>query len=95
MVVEIYTFFWDLMGEEYFQMIKIIVELGNLRKGLANAWSFFYLNQDRKGVSNQKLETNLTLLNVTYKIYLKTLQMRLQPIFMEVMDINQIAFLLL
>jgi hypothetical protein len=94
MVVEIYTFFWDLMGKEYFQMIKIIVKLGNLPKGLAKAWSFFYLNQDRKGVSNQELETNLTLLYVTYKIYVKALQLRLQPIFMEVMDINKIALLL-
>jgi hypothetical protein len=33
MVVETYTFFWDLMGKEYFQMIKIVVELGHLQKG--------------------------------------------------------------
>ncbi len=48
MAVEIYTFFWDLMGENYFQMINIVVELGHLPKGLRKAWSFFYLNQGRK-----------------------------------------------
>ncbi len=73
MVVEIYTFFWDLMGENYFQMINIVVELGHLPKGLGKAWSLFYLNQDIMRVSNQELETNLTFLNVTYNIYVKAL----------------------
>ncbi len=73
MVVEIYTFFGDLMGENYYQMINIVVELGHLTKRSGKAWSFFYLNQDIKGVSNQELETNLTFLNVTYKIYVKAL----------------------
>jgi hypothetical protein len=41
MVVETYTFFWDLMGEEYFQMIKIVVELAHLQKGQQKLGHFF------------------------------------------------------
>jgi hypothetical protein len=47
MVVEIYTFS-NLMGKEYFQMIKIVVKLGHLPKGSTKTWSFIYLNKKKE-----------------------------------------------
>ncbi len=49
MVVEIYIFFWDLMGKEYFQMIKILVELGHLPKGVNKSLVILLFKSRQKG----------------------------------------------
>ncbi len=45
---------------------------------------------DKENFNNRQ---PITLLNVSYKIFAKAFQMRLQPIFMEIINRDQCAFL--
>jgi hypothetical protein len=90
-VLEFYRKFWDLLGEDYLQMINSSLQSGRFPPGVTQGM----LALLHKGGIRQML-TNwrpITLLNISYKIYAKALQMRLQPVLMDIISPDQSAFL--
>ncbi len=72
-------------------MIETIIKDGNFPNGVNEGLNtMLFKARDKENLSNQ---WPITLLNVSYKIFAKALQMRLQPIFMEVIDKEQFGFL--
>jgi len=72
-------------------MIETIIKDGNFPNGVNEGLITMLFNiGDKENFNNWP---PITLLNVSYKIFAKALQMRLQPIFMEVINRDQFAFL--
>lgn len=72
-------------------MLIDAIQAASLLLGLTNG----LISLIHKGGECEKLSNwrPITLLNVAYKIYTKALQLRLQPILMEVISFDQSAFL--
>jgi hypothetical protein len=89
--VEFFQIMWETIGEEYTQMICTAIQEGRLPAGMTKGM-LVLLHKGRE----RELLTNwqpISLLNVSYKIYAKMLQKRLQIILTSVISEDQSAFL--
>jgi hypothetical protein len=90
-VIEFYKTFWDLFGEKYHRMILSAVESSRLPNGVTRGLiSLLHKGGGRSSLTNWH---PITLLNVGYKLFAKVLQLRLQPMLMEIISLDQSAFL--
>jgi hypothetical protein len=71
-------------------MIEATIKDGGFPNGVNKGLiTMLFKARDKENLGNW---LPITLLNASYKIFAKVLQMRLQPILMEVIDRGQIAF---
>jgi hypothetical protein len=90
-VLEFYKEFWDLIGEEYLQIIHNSIREGSFPPSvIAGMIALLHKGGTRSALTNWR---PITLLNLSYKIYAKALQLRLQPVLMETISCEQSAFL--
>jgi hypothetical protein len=92
LMLEFYKLYWELIGAEYHSMVMDSVRTGCFPSGVTSGM----LALLHKGGERKLLLTNwkpITLLNLSYKIYAKALQLRLQPVLMEIISSDQSAFL--
>lgn len=90
-IMEFHKLYWPLIGEDYLKMIREAISSNRLPPDM-NCGVLALLH---KGNSRCKL-TNwrpIALLNVSYKLFAKVLQLRLQPILYEINSDDQSAFL--
>lgn len=90
-ILEFYKIYWDLIGIDYLVMLSSGYLAGQLHPGMTQG----LISLLHKG-GEQRKPTNwrpIMLLNISYKILAKALQMRLQPVLMEVISFDQSAFL--
>jgi hypothetical protein len=72
-------------------MIETIIKDGNFPNGVNEGLiTMLFKIGDKENFNNRQ---PITLLNVSYKIFAKAFQMRLQPVFMEVINKDQSPFL--
>ena len=90
-ILEFYRIFWDLIEEEYLQMIRDGISKGELPFGVTQGTiALLYKGGIRQALTNWR---PITLLNISYKIYAKALQLRLQPVLTDIVSSTQSAFL--
>ena len=90
-VVEFYKTFWNVLGEEFTCMINTSIREGQLPLGITQGMIvLLHKGGDRQALTNWR---PITLLNLSYKIYAKALQLRLQPVLMDVISPDQSGFL--
>jgi hypothetical protein len=71
-------------------MIKAAMQVGRFPKGVNKGMiTLLFKAREKENLGNWR---PITLLNMAYKIFTKTLQLRLQLILMEVVDTDPIAF---
>jgi len=70
-VVELYLFFLEVIGKEFSQMIKAIVQVGQFPKGVNKGMITFLFKAKKK--ENMGNWCPITLLNVANKIFVKAL----------------------
>jgi hypothetical protein len=91
LTTEIFQCMWPTFGEEYFNMLLTSITQGSLPPGVTERLiALLHKGGGRNTLNNWR---SITLLNVSYKIFAKALQMRLQPILMELISPDQSAFL--
>lgn len=91
LTAEFFKKFWPLISEDYTNMITDAIVADRFPNGVTCG----VLTLLHKG-GNRNLLTNwrpIALLNVSYKIYAKALQLRLQPVLSEIIGDDQSAFL--
>jgi exonuclease III len=90
-ITELFQCLWPVLGEEYLQMLQDSVGRGTLPPGVTDG----LITLLHKGGSRSLLNNwrPITLLNVSYKLFAKTLQLRLQPVLAEIISHDQSAFL--
>ena len=90
-VLEFYKVFWNILGAEFTVMINTSIHEGRLPPGV-NQGMIVLLPKggDRHELTNWR---PIILLNLGYKIYAKALQLRLQPVLMDMISPDQSAFL--
>jgi hypothetical protein len=89
--LEFYKVYWDLISKDYMAMLSLGYRSGRLHSGMTQGLiSLLHKGGDRLKVTNWK---PITLLIISYKVLAKALQMRLQPILMEIISFDQSAFL--
>lgn len=90
-IMEFFKLHWDLIKHDYLKMITEATASGNLppvvTRGLI---ALLHKGDIRSRLTNWR---PITLLNVGYKVFAKILQLRVQPILMEVISFDQSAFL--
>lgn len=90
-LTEFFKVYWNVIKLDYHRMITQAVALQRLpaevRKGLI---SLLHKGDVRRHLTNSR---PITLLNVAYKLLTKVLQLRLQPVLMEVIDYDRSVFL--
>jgi hypothetical protein len=90
-VLEFYREFWKLIGPEFLEIIKTSIHNGRLPPGVTTGMlALLHKGGLRTALSNWR---SITLLNLSYKIYTKALQLCLQPVLMEIVSWEQSAFL--
>jgi exonuclease III len=90
-VLEFYREFWQLIGKEYLQMVLASVRNQEFPPGVTSGMiALLHKGGERKTLTNWR---PITLLNLSYKIFAKALQLRLQPVLTEVISCEQSAFL--
>jgi hypothetical protein len=89
--MEFYKCLWPTIGPEFHTMICEAILQGSFPRGV-NEGLIVLLHKGgpRDSLNNWR---PITLLNVSYKLFAKALQKRLQPILMEVISHDQSAFL--
>jgi hypothetical protein len=90
-ITEFYKALWPVIGKEFFAMLQESLSIGRLPKGMNNGIISLLPKEGNRNSLNHWRP--ITLLNVPYKIWAKTLQLRLQPILMEIICPDQTAFL--
>ena len=89
--VEFYQKMWPTIGKDFHQMIMQSMEEGKLHEGVTKGLiSLIPKEGDAKDLNYWR---PITLLTVIYKIFAKTLQIRLQPMLRDVISPEQTAFL--
>jgi hypothetical protein len=85
-IVEFYTSLWDIIGQEFAQMVINLVQCGQLPQGV-NQGLIILLHKggEREDLTNWR---PICLLNVAYKIVAKALQHRLQVALLEVISVD-------
>ena len=90
-IIELYQCLWLVFGKEYLDMLHASLEQGSLppcdTDGLI---TLLHKGGNRSSLNNWQ---PITLLNVSYKLFAKTLQLRLQPILAEIIFFDQSIFL--
>lgn len=90
-ILEFYQCYWDIIGKDFHEMILSSINCGQLPIGTTRGMiALLHKGGDRQDLSNWR---PITLLNLSYKIFAKALQLRLQPILMEIINPEQSAFL--
>jgi hypothetical protein len=89
-ITEFYKCLWLTIGLEYFAMIQDSIQAGALPPGFTKGLIILLHKGD--GRCTLKNWRPITLLNVSYKLFAKALQMRLQSVLMEVISHDQSAF---
>jgi hypothetical protein len=91
LILEFYREYWDLIGLEYHQMVCESVAKGCFPSGVTEGMiALLHKGSERKFPTNWR---PITLLNLSYKIYAKALQLRLQLVLMDIISPDQSAFL--
>ena len=88
--MEFYKVMWPLIGPEYYNMIHAAISKGELLASLTKGLIALLHKGGEGGTLNNCCP--ITLLNATYKIFAKALQIRLQPILGKIIHPNQFAF---
>jgi hypothetical protein len=89
--VEFFLVMWDVLGEEVTHMINSAIQEGRLPLGMTKGMLILiHKSGDRESLNNWR---PISLLNVSYKIYAKTLQKRLQLLLTNLISEDQSAFL--
>jgi hypothetical protein len=90
-ITEFYKKFWELIKADYLIMIQEAVRSNRMALGVNRGLiSLLHKRRERCKLTNWR---PITLLNVAYKLYAKALQLRLQPVLMEIISPDQSAFL--
>jgi hypothetical protein len=90
-LAEFYKIYWELIGDDYLNMISLAIQAGWLPTGVTKGLiSLIHKGGERRKLTNWR---PIALLNVAYKLFAKVLQLRLQLVFMEIIDFDQSAFL--
>lgn len=90
-ILEFYKVFWPTICGDFFLMIQESVQHGRLLKGVTHGMiALLHKGGPRQALMNWR---PITLLNMGYKIYAKALQLRLQPALMDIISLDQSAFL--
>jgi len=80
--IEFFLKVWELIGDDYTKMLIQSIDQGRLPTGMTSGViTLLFKEGDRANLSNWR---PITLLNVSYKVLAKSLQLRLQSIFQEV-----------
>ena len=88
---ELFQKLWSTIGNDFHQMLLRSMERGVLHEGITKGViSLIPKEGDGKDLNYWR---PITLLTVIYKIFAKTLQLRLQPILRDVISPEQTAFL--
>lgn len=78
--------YWDLFKHDYLKMILDAISSGTMPNGMTRGLiSLLHKGGDKTKLTNWR---PITLLNVAYKIYAKALQLRLQPVLMEIISLD-------
>ena len=90
-IVEFYTTFWDLIGNEFLDMINSSIVLGRHPLGVTRGLlALLHKSGDRPKLANWR---PITLLNISYKLFTKVLQKCVQLVLMEIISPDQAGFL--
>jgi hypothetical protein len=90
-VLEFFKEMWSLIGVEFLGMIQTSLQDGKFPPGMTRGMiALLHKGGLWTALTNSRL---ITLLNISYKIYAKALQLRLQPILIEVISCEQLTFL--
>lgn len=89
--LEFFQCYWGLIGEDFAHMIQESIQKGRLPTGVTRGMiTLLHKGGPRKALTNWR---SITLLNMGYKFFAKALQLRLQPVLMEIISFDQSAFL--
>ena len=89
--IEFFTTFWSTFGLQFTRMINLSQRTGTLPPGMTRGLITLIF---KAGAKEELLNWRpISLLQVSYKILTKTLQLRFQPLLAEVIDADQTAFL--
>jgi hypothetical protein len=89
--VAFYIKFWPILGEEFTEMLAQALRNGRLPQGMTKSLiSLIPKSGELEDLGNWR---PITLLNTSYKILAKALQLRLQPMLAEVIDPDKTAFI--
>jgi hypothetical protein len=90
-MTEFYSRFWDIIGEDFIEMINHAIEIDRLPAGMTSGLIVLLPKDgDRKLLSNWFI---IILLNSAYNFFAKALQIRLQGLLPDVIQEDQLAFL--
>jgi len=90
-ITAFFKIYWNIIKEDYLSMIAAAVETHIMPPGITcGIISLLHKGRERDRLTNW---WPITPLNVAYKLYAMVLQLRLQPILMEIISFDQSAFL--
>jgi hypothetical protein len=90
-IMELYKCLWPTIREEYLQMLLDSIARGALPSGvMEGSITLLHKGGTRSSLNNWR---PITLLNVTYKVFVKALQLRLQLVLAEIISFYQSTFL--
>jgi hypothetical protein len=91
MTTKLFKTLWLTIGPDYLKMVEHAISLGEIHPGVMEGLkALLHKSGGRSTLNNWR---PITLLNMSYKLFAKTLQRRLQPVLMEVISYDQSAFL--
>ena len=89
-LVEVFSKLWHTIGHDFYKMILRGLEKGILHEGMTKCFiSLIPKEGDTKDLNHWR---PITLLTTAYKIFAKTLQLRLQPVLREIISPEQTIF---
>jgi hypothetical protein len=90
-ITEFYKKFWDLIKADYLKMVLEAFKRDSFPLEVTRVMiTLLHKGQEHSRLTNWR---PITLLNIAYKLYAKGLQLRLQPVLMEIISLDQSAFL--
>jgi hypothetical protein len=90
-ITEFYQTLWPVIGRDYWRMVQEAIRNESFPLGVTEGVILLLYKGGTRNTLNSWRP--ITLLNTSYKVFAKTLQLRLQPILMEVISPDQSAFL--
>jgi uncharacterized coiled-coil protein SlyX len=90
-ITEFYKALWPIIGKEFLDMIQAALVNGRLPKGMNDGVISLIPKEGNRNSLNHWRP--ISLLNVPYKIWAKAMQLRVQPVLMEIICPDQTAFL--
>lgn len=90
-IIEFYTKFWHLIGQDYTRMMHDSIQKGHFSPGVTRGLiALLHKSNKLDDLSNWR---PMSLLNIAYKITAKALQRQLQPMLSNIISSDQTAFL--